>query len=85
LRSDSAACFLLGLFLWVERKRGRRGNHAVGHLTLLGAVLISNGEALISAFHVTLLIAAAAIVMAGTNAWLTVSSSAALERKAAEA
>jgi EmrB/QacA subfamily drug resistance transporter len=52
---------------------------------LLGAVLVTSGEALIDAFHIALLVAAVVSVAAGAVAWFTVSPSANLERKAAEA
>ncbi|NJC06425.1 EmrB/QacA subfamily drug resistance transporter [Sphingomonas kaistensis] len=52
---------------------------------LLGAVLAAEGEALIGAFHIALLAAAAISALAGVIAWLTVGGASAQTRKAAEA
>lgn len=52
---------------------------------LLGAVLAAEGEALVSAFHTALLIAAVICVAAGAAAWLTVGTPQLDKRKAAEA
>ncbi|WP_338504040.1 MFS transporter [Sphingomonas kaistensis] len=52
---------------------------------LLGAVLVSNGEALIAPFHTALVVGAFVSIAAGAAAWLTVDGAAAPKRKAAEA
>ena len=52
---------------------------------LLGAVLVSDGEALIAPFHTALLVGAIVSIAAGAAAWLTVDGAAAPTRKAAKA
>jgi EmrB/QacA subfamily drug resistance transporter len=52
---------------------------------LLGAVLVSDGEALIAPFHTALLVGAVVSIAAGAAAWITVDGAAAPKRKAAEA
>ncbi|GLR46340.1 MFS transporter [Sphingomonas astaxanthinifaciens] len=52
---------------------------------LLGAVLAAKGEALVSAFHTTLLVAAVVSALAGLAAWLTVAGPEPQKRTAAEA
>jgi predicted MFS family arabinose efflux permease len=52
---------------------------------LLGAVLAAKGEALVGAFHTTLLVAAVVSALAGLTAWLTVAGPEPHERTAAEA
>jgi predicted MFS family arabinose efflux permease len=52
---------------------------------LLGAVLVTSGDALINAFQTALLVAAAVSAVAGAVAWFTVSRTVTCRRKAAEA